>query len=195
VIRGFFRARWRGRAIASDTDDAVQEVFVDCLRPGGALERVRAEEGGGFRPYLRGVARKVALRIEERARRRTRTGPRHDLDHLEDDGASIADEFDRAWARSIMGEAASRMRALAQERGDGALARVELLTLRFEENLPIRTIAERWQRDPAELHREYAKARREFRAALLDVVSFHLPASKRKVEEECEQLVRLFQEL
>jgi RNA polymerase sigma-70 factor (ECF subfamily) len=49
--------------------------------------------------------------------------------------------------------------------------RVELLRLRFEDNLPIRTIAERRQVSAAELHHSYALARREFKAALLEVVA------------------------
>ena len=34
-----------------------------------------------------------------------------------------------------------------------------------------------WGQDPAHLHREYAKARSEFQAALIETVQFHLPQS------------------
>jgi hypothetical protein len=63
------------------------------------------------------------------------------------------------------------------------------LRLRFEESLPIRAIAERWGVVAAELHRAYAKARQEFRAALLEVVAFHHPGSPAEVEHEATSLL------
>jgi hypothetical protein len=74
-----------------------------------------------------------------------------------------------------MAEAAQLQRRRAGERGPEAVQRVELLRLRFEENLPIRTIAVRWGIPAAGLHHAYAKAHHEFRAALLEVVAFHHP--------------------
>jgi len=65
-----------------------------------------------------------------------------------------------------------------------------LLRLRFEENLPIRTIAARWGVDAAALHHSYALARQEFRAALLAVVAFHQPGSPADVEQEATDLLR-----
>jgi RNA polymerase sigma-70 factor (ECF subfamily) len=66
---------------------------------------------------------------------------------------------------------------------------VELLRLRFHENLPIRDIARRWGTDPAVLHHEYAKAREEFRSALLDVVTFHHAGGPGAIEEACRNLL------
>jgi len=71
---------------------------------------------------------------------------------------------------------------------DGAFRRVELLRLRFREGLPIREIARLWGADPAHLHREYAKARREFSTALRDVVREHLPEGGANLEAECSRL-------
>ena len=76
-----------------------------------------------------------------------------------------------------MAEAAQLQRTRADERGPEAVQRVELLRLRFEENLPIRAIAERWGVDARSLHHAYALARQEFKAALLEVVAFHQPGS------------------
>jgi RNA polymerase sigma-70 factor (ECF subfamily) len=66
---------------------------------------------------------------------------------------------------------------------------VELLRARFHEGLPIRDIARRWGTDAAALHHEYAKARQEFKAALLEVVAFHHPGSPTEVEQECANLL------
>jgi RNA polymerase sigma-70 factor (ECF subfamily) len=81
-------------------------------------------------------------------------------------------------------------RTTAAERGAEAVRRVELLRLRFEENLPIRAIAERWGSDAAGLHHSYALARQEFRAALLAVVAFHQPGSPAEAEQEAAGLLK-----
>jgi RNA polymerase sigma-70 factor (ECF subfamily) len=72
-----------------------------------------------------------------------------------------------------------------------ALRRVELLRLRFHEGLPIREIARRWRDDPATLHREYARAREEFKEALIGVMAFHHPGSPAQAERECAELLAL----
>jgi RNA polymerase sigma-70 factor (ECF subfamily) len=99
--------------------------------------------------------------------------------------------FDRTWAKAVMVEAAARQRERAQERGEEALRRVELLRLRCEEGLPIRTIAERWAVPAAGLHHAYALARQEFREALLEVVGFHQPGTPAEVEREASGLLKL----
>jgi hypothetical protein len=86
-------------------------------------------------------------------------------------------------------EAAQLQQRRAGERGPEAVRRVELLRLRFEEGLPIRAIAERWGVAAAELHHAYAKARQEFRAALLDVGAFRHPDSPPAVEQEAARLL------
>src|SRR5262249_33103649 len=91
---------------------------------------------------------------------------------------------DRAWARSLLREAAQRQEEHARHTGAAALRRVELLSLRFHDGLPIRAIAARWQIEAATLHHEYAKARQEFKAALAEVVSFHHPGAPEEVERE-----------
>src|SRR2546421_635090 len=106
------------------------------------------------------------------------------------DEASQSRLFDRTWARAVMEEAARLQRERAAERGPEAVRRVELLRLRFEENLPIRTIAERWGVDPAHLHHAYAVARQEFRAALLEVVAFHQPGGPAELGQEAARLLK-----
>jgi predicted DNA-binding protein (UPF0251 family) len=131
------------------------------------------------------VVRNVARRFESRPVRAA--GRPSDV---------VADEsrqsrlFDRSWARAIMAEAAHWQRARAQERGPEAVQRIELLRLRFEENVPIRAIAERWGVDARSLHHTYAVARKEFKAALLEVVAFHQPGTPVELEEEAASLLK-----
>ena len=189
VIRSYLRTRWRGGPLAAQVDDAVQEVFVDCLRPHGALERADPERGA-FRGFLYGVVRNVALR-QERARSRAALPLDASYDPPAED-ASLAQAFDRAWAQALLREAGR----LQQERALGdarAERRVELLRLRFGEDAPIRDIAVRWGVAPDWLHHEYATARDEYRRALREIVAFHRPeASPAAIDDECRHLIGLF---
>jgi RNA polymerase sigma-70 factor (ECF subfamily) len=185
VVRAYLGARWRGSTLRPDLDDAVQEVFVECFRQGGALEAAGAGRVPSFRAFLYGVVRNVARRFESRPVRAAEPLP--DVPANE---ASLSHLFERTWAQALMAEAARLQRRQAQQRGPEAMRRVELLRLRFEENLPIRTIAERWDVPAAQLHHAYALARQEFRAALLEVVAFHHPGTPAEVEQEAASLLK-----
>jgi RNA polymerase sigma-70 factor (ECF subfamily) len=106
---------------------------------------------------------------------------------------SLSHVFDRAWARAVVREAAERQAVLAAEAGEAAVRRVELLRLRFHDGMPIREIARLWDMDAAVLHHEYARARREFLAALRDVIASHHPGSREVVDGECAQLLSLLE--
>ena len=172
----------------------MQDVFAECCRPGGALDRVDPSRPGGFRAFLYGIIRVVALRFETRPRhRREQSPPRNDdMCEVPADDTSVSLAFDRARARSLLREAAERQAELAG-RGPGRGAPVELLRLRFHDGLPIREIARRSGCDPDAVHREYARARQEFKAALADVVLAHQPdGTPGEIERECAALLELF---
>jgi hypothetical protein len=88
-----------------------------------------------------------------------------------------------------MSEAALLQQRWATERGPEVVQRVDLLRLRFEGNLPIRTIAVHWGVPAAGVHHAYALAPKKFKAALLEVVAFHHPGSPAEVEQEAESLL------
>jgi RNA polymerase sigma-70 factor (ECF subfamily) len=188
VVRAYLSACWRNSAMRDDLDDATQEVFVECFRQGGALDAAGAGRVPNFRAFLYGVVRNVARRFESR--------PVHDaagveaLPEVPSDEDSLSQLFERSWAQALMAEAAGLQQRRAKEHGPEAVRRVELLRLRFEEGLPIRTIAQRWGVDAAKLHHAYAQARQEYRAALLEVVAFHHPGSPTEVEQEAAGLLK-----
>jgi RNA polymerase sigma-70 factor (ECF subfamily) len=107
------------------------------------LDAAGAGRVPGFRAFLYGVIRNVARRFETRPMR-----PAGPLREIAADETGLSRLFERSWAQAIMAEAAQLQQRQAGERGPEAVRRVELLRLRFEDNLPIRTIAERWG-DPA----------------------------------------------
>jgi RNA polymerase sigma factor (sigma-70 family) len=183
-VEAYLRARWAGTRYLQEVDDGVQELFVECFRPEGILERTVQGGAGGFRAFLYGAVRNVALRIERRGgRQKGRQSPGgEDLDALAVDEASLSRVFDRSWALSLLDEEARR-------RGEPAEKRVELLRLRFQENLPIREIAKRWDVEAAFLHHEYAKAREELKQVLIGVVAFQCPGSPAEGERECAALL------
>jgi RNA polymerase sigma-70 factor (ECF subfamily) len=193
VVRAYLAALWRASPCLNDLDDAVQEVFVECFKQGGMLERAERGRPGGFRAFLYGMVRHVTLRLETRRARTRERPPPSDLDlaQVEAREASLSQAFDRAWAKALLREAARRQEERAQVAGAAACRRVELLHLRFHEGLPIRAIAHRWGVEPAQLHHEYARARQEFKEALRDVVAFHHPGSPEEIEQACANLVTL----
>lgn len=194
VVRAYLGARWNRTPFEREVDDAVQEVFVDCLREQGALERADRAGGREFRPFFFGVVRNVALRFEERGAREVgrRTGSSVlEQDRIAVDEPTLSRVFDAAWAQAIMQETATLQRSRAAVEGGRRLRRVELLRLRFEEGLPIREIAKLWDADAAELHHEYATAREEFRATLREVVALRSCCSQASVDAECESLIDL----
>jgi RNA polymerase sigma factor (sigma-70 family) len=192
VIRAYCGARWRHTPLVHEIDDAVQEVFLDCFRPDGALSRVEPE-GPPFRAYLHGVVRNVARRFEERRARAARQpDSRLDLAAVEAREEPLSVVFDRAWALAVFRQAADLHAARARESGEDARRRVEILRLRFQEGLPIREIAARWDEDPARVHHEYARAREEFREALREVVAGVHPGTPREIDEECARLAGFF---
>lgn len=193
VVRAYLGARWRGRKeLLQDLDDAVQEVFIDCLKPAGALMRVDPDRPTGFRAFLYGTVRNVALRAERRfARNRLRqeqsTNP---IDACSADDESLGVAFDRSWALALVRVAGMRQRRRAADAGEAAQERVKLLHMRFHDGLPIREIARLWETDAARLHHVYATARKEFRRYLEEVVSYHHPdAAREDVSVECERLL------
>lgn len=177
----------------NELDDAVQEVFLLCFGDRSVL--TGADPRRGFRKFLYGVARNVARNMERTLARRARNVPGADVDPhgLPAADPALSRIFDREYARSIMQEAAETMAAQARSAGGEAPRRVELLRLRFEEGLPIRDIARLWAADPDALHRQYAKASREFKAALRDVVGLAERCAPDRLEAECDRLLRMLQ--
>jgi RNA polymerase sigma factor (sigma-70 family) len=192
VVRTLLEVRWKGSPLAAEVDDAVQEVFLECLRPDGVLTRADRERGD-LRGLLFGVTRNVALRHEERARRRmARNAPAGSaLEAVPAGDLSQSVVVDREWARALTRLAGDRMRDRAQHGSAGARLRVELLGLRFREGLPIREIAAQWELEPSAVHRAYRKAREEFRQCLLEVVAEHVVRAEVDLDAEVDRVFDL----
>jgi RNA polymerase sigma factor (sigma-70 family) len=193
IVRAYLKARWRGRLTTEEIEDAMQDVFVAFLREEGVLEKLKPGRQEGFRALLYAVAHNTALRVEH-ARARKLDSPGSESFHAEENAAaeeSLSRVFDRAWAESIVREAAELQKELARAEGDGAVRRFELLRLQFEEELTIAAIAERWGVPAEPLYKEAVRAKREFKEAVRRVVSFHHPDAPDLVERECRALLML----
>lgn len=192
IVRAYLSARWRHGPMLKWYDDAVQDVFLECLRPDGPLARVKADGSGRFRSFLFAVVRNIARRYEERRDTKAEKS-RGDsvLQIVENDDESIATAFDKAWAKAMLARAGERHRAQAEKEGPESLRRVEILKLRFGSSRPIREIAEELKMDAELAHVEYRKARAEFKRALRDEVLFHNPDSQSSIDQECLKLLEL----
>lgn len=188
VVEAYLRVRWREGSCAGYVEDAAQEVFLECFKQGGALERSSQEPPTSFRAFLRGVVRNVALRWETWREHRVERRTDSVIARQPADDESVATAFDRAWALTILREAVALQRERAAGDADGERL-VELLHLRFHEGLPIREIAKRWDVSADSLHREYPRARREFEAALKEAIRFHHPHRADRPEAEFRRLL------
>lgn len=191
AIRGFFSARWRGRVLRAEAEDAAQEVLVECLKSDGVLER--AEPGrGDFRGLLFGVSRNVARRFEERAMQLGRLLPEEEnwRERVASDEAGQATLFDRSWARSMMKAAGKLHRERAQAEGESGQRLIEILVRRFQNNEEIREIAADWGVPAQEVHNAYRKARTDFHRCLREVIARHAPEGA-DLDQECQRLLEL----
>lgn len=190
-IRAYLQKRWFGSPLRDQVEDAVQDVFIECFKEGGALQAADAARGG-FRGFLFGVVRNVARRFEARrpqpAALAEETAWWMALPARE---ASLSRFFDREWALGILRQAIVSHEERVTALDDGSARRWQVLKLRIDDGLPVRQIAERLGEDTATVHNEYRRARREFKASLRDVVAFH---GAEDLEAEYQRLIALLGE-
>ncbi len=168
VVRAALNARWKVQHLSAHIDDAVQDVFVELLRDGGAIGKADRSRPEGFRAFLFGVTRNVARRYEQQRRKTAEL-----ITEPEDPDARLSVSFDMAWARTMLQLAVEDLQDRAMREGDDAMRRVDLLRRRFQDGLPIRTIAALWDVDPQKVHHAYAAARKEFERSLERIVRDH----------------------
>jgi len=189
IVRAYLGARWKASPLRQDLDDATQEVFALCFSSRSPLNCVENRREGGFRAYLHGVVSNVARGFERKQRRRReeRAPTNLEIASPEDSASRV---FEREWAQALLREAGElqRRRAVTAD----AERRVVILQLRFGGGLPVRDIAERVGLPPKQAHRQYARARREFQAALRDVVRSAEGCDEDTAERECRRLVGFF---
>ena len=193
AVRAYLGARWRNSHLLEDLDDAMQEVFVECFRRGGALERLDQLEKRSFRSFLYGLVRNVARMVERRSiRSKVDDLPgENDVAALESDEESLSRVFDRTWAQTVIREALALQKRRAEEQGEDARLRFALLEARFHENQPVRQLAARWDRPAPEIHRLLARARADFAEALREVIQEQGSEGDLVTEQHCEKLLEL----
>ena len=191
VVRDFLEARWRGRQLLTEIEDVAQEVFIELLKPSGALQRLDRSKGN-FRGLLYTVTRNVARRHEERAVGRQELRPVDSswMQRLAADEPGQETLFQSTWARALVREARELQEERASTQDESARLRAELLKRRFRNDESIADIAEELGVPAQDLHNAYRKARREFQECLREVVAFHSP-SVVDVDAECRSLIAL----
>ncbi|MCB9888808.1 MAG: sigma-70 family RNA polymerase sigma factor [Planctomycetes bacterium] len=193
VIRDYLRARWRLPADHERVEDALQEVFVECFKADGVLDRADPAYASGFRAYLFGVVAKVALVSERRFRRRSDRPAEDavDLDGIQSDEESLSRAFDKGWAELVVREAIELLR----ERSCGDPVRTERFTVleqRFLRDLTPAQIGEQTGHTPERTYQLLRRAKSDFRSAFLDVLRAYDPsAEKHELERTGREILQL----
>ena len=191
VIRSYLAARWRVSYEHESVADATGDVFVEFFKGGGALERVDPHSPGGFRAYLYGVVRNVALNAERKQRRRRDppAGGAVDMDELADCQSTLSRVFDRAWAEAVVREARALM-AQRSTRSPAAKRRFQALGMRFERGLAPRQMVADLGLEVEQVYELLREARREFKSVLLEVMAtYHPTATEPELEQRCVELL------
>ena len=191
VVRSYFAARWNLPFDHEAVADASQEVFVECFKQNGVLSHADATRGSSFRAFLYGVSRRIGANIERRLARR-RESPVDSaicLQEVEQSEATLSQAFDRAWAHAVIFEAGE----LARERAAGEPFREhaqQVLDLHFGENLAPPEIARQLALDVHAVHRLLRRGKRDFRAALMEVMAAYSPeATEAELTRKCIDLL------
>lgn len=188
VIRSYLAARWRLSQEHEEVADGVQEVLMQCFKENGALGRADSERPGGFRAFLYGVTRNVAATLEAARHRRRKEGADEQMTSLPHDDATISCVFDRAFAVVLTREA-RRLLAERARPGTPAAVRLRALELMYEEGRPSREIAKALDLDVASVYPLMTRARKEFKAALIEVIAGYHPSDSREtLERRCAEV-------
>ncbi len=176
ILSRFFRARWQHTpGLRQDVQEAVQELFVELFRDQGPLQNFDPQRPEGFIPFLLGVARNVGRRIETQRSRRCRFVRPDSWDRVPGRELECAAELDYRLVYELIQQAWDLHWERAHASGDEAVRRAHILHLRIQHDISIREIAVLWDTDATHLHRQYARARREFRRVVLDLAREQMP--------------------
>lgn len=167
-VRRVLAKRWLGTVFRHDFDDAVQEVFFECFKPGGVIEKADVNRGGSFRSLLYQVAFHVAARFERtRRQQHLREGADDWLGELPSQDLSGFEAVTREEVTDLVREALRRM---LQHHDPDIRSRGQLLERRTCQNERINVIADGDPELAKRLHREHSKAKMEWKQYLVDVV-------------------------
>ncbi|MCA8965849.1 MAG: sigma-70 family RNA polymerase sigma factor [Planctomycetes bacterium] len=161
--------RWRHTPLRGFVDDAVQDVFVECFRPRGALSHVRPELAPhGFDAFLRGVVHHVACRVERTEARNFRHRRRLIETAIPPapPKAGSPEQLDHRWA---MERIRAALQQLDRQSPPMHHSLREFLRLHFEREMSVREIAALWREPVNHVHELRRRACRRFRDCLLRV--------------------------
>ena len=191
AVRRWLGARWQGQSIAIEVDDAAQNIWLECFKKNGELERVEPGRPGGFRAFFYGVLQRETQKVESkwfREKKRRRDGTFYP-EEMNNDETSLSKIFDREWARAIMDQTWKLYAAQAREKGDLATQRVTVLRLRHQKNMPPREITSVVDSDATQVSRDLAQAKKDFWRALCEVVGEQESCTGEQLAEKCKQLL------
>jgi DNA-directed RNA polymerase specialized sigma24 family protein len=167
-VRRVLAKRWLGTAYRNHFDDAVQDVFVECFKPGGVLEKADRTRGGAFRSLLFRVTCHVAARFERAHHRDSRI----EANDFADTSGQDNDAY-RQLTREEVGEVVR-----------GAIRRMQQKIIH---------LAAGDTQVAGTLHRQHSKAKLEFQSFLGEVVEETYRVPPEEVSEILQELLSVLE--
>ncbi len=183
-VRRVLAKRWLGTIFCNDFDDAIQEVFIECFKPGGVIERADSRRGNSFRTLLFQVASHVAARFERSHRRWQSQGMDEDL--LNEMATTHASGYDVVTQEEVSDLVREALRRMIHHHDPDVRSRGQLLDRHICQNEKIIAMAGGDSGVAERLHREHRKAKKEWKSFLVEVVQ-----SEYRVPEHEAQLIVL----
>lgn len=180
-VRRVLAKRWLGTEYGVDFDDAIQDVFVECFKAGGVIEKADPARGASFRTLLFQVTSHVAARFE-RTRRRDRAHT-HDVTPPDDVPAPDLSGYEAVTREEVSDLVREAHRRMATHHDAVVRERATLLDRHTCRGESILSIAGGDHAAAARLHREHSKAKKEWKAYLVEVVKgeYRVPEGEAKI--------------
>ena len=181
-VRRILAKRWLGTVFRTYFDDAIQEVFVECFKPNGVIEKANAQNGNSFRTYLFQVASHVAARFERTHQRQQSIASTND-DHLDDLSSQAMSAYDLVTREEVADLVREALHRMTHHYNPEVRKRGQLLDRHTCQGEKIIAIADGNPDLAEQLHRDHTKAKREWKSFLVEVVQseYRVPGNEAQV--------------
>ena len=190
IVRKYLAMRLRLPIDHYQVLDNTQEVLLQCFKSNGVLDNALTRCRGNFRPYLQGIATRVAAnairRRVSRPERTNQSASHRDIEQQVEPRQSTV--FDNIWVDMVLQEATVILKQQFRSK-PSRLQGLKALRLRYQRRLGCPEIAQRLGISNEQVYETLRVAKKDFRLALMAAMSNHYPnMTESELKSECSSL-------